>query len=330
MPNWNEILQEIKQTSDCFQKESQKCQQSSQQAIDLVRRTYLRNLFNHTKRNVIAYYSAWLTKPNIAGSELNDDDKNAFMAMIHGMDRERGLDLILHTPGGNIAATESLVFYMKQMFGNDIRAIVPQIAMSAGTMVALACRSIIMGKQSNLGPIDPQINGIPAEMIIKEFHRAYREIQEDAGRAYVWQPILSRYTPSFLTSCEHAVAWSKDFVEKMLVENMLMNDDRREQKAKEIVVQLSDTEENRAHSKHIHKDKCKELGIVIEDLESDQALQELVLTCHHCFVHTTSSTNCLKIVENHEGRAKIHNAPPQLPGGPMIQIGFGGPSLDQV
>ena len=42
------------------------------------------------------------------------------------------------------------------MFGTDIRAIVPQLALSAGTMVALACKEIIMGKHSSLGPIDPQ------------------------------------------------------------------------------------------------------------------------------------------------------------------------------
>jgi ClpP class serine protease len=75
------------------------------------------------------------------------------------MDRSKGLDLILHTPGGDMAATESLVDYLRQMFGKDIRAIVPQIAMSGGTMIALAWKEILMGKHSNLGPIDPQFSG---------------------------------------------------------------------------------------------------------------------------------------------------------------------------
>ncbi len=63
--------------------------------------------------------------------------------------------MILHTPGGDIAATESIVDYLYCMFDKDIRVIVPQISMSAGTMIALASKEIVMGKHSNLGPIDP-------------------------------------------------------------------------------------------------------------------------------------------------------------------------------
>lgn len=73
------------------------------------------------------------------------------MTVIHQLDRNKGLDLILHTPGGDTAATESIVDYLHNMFGNNIRAIVPQLAMSAGTMIACSCKEIIMGLQSSLG-----------------------------------------------------------------------------------------------------------------------------------------------------------------------------------
>ncbi|RBA82659.1 S49 family peptidase, partial [Escherichia coli O111:NM] len=76
----------------------------------------------HTGRNVIAYYSAFLSKPQIEGVDIVDDDKNGFMMAVHQLDRTKGLDLLLHTPGGNMAATESLIHYLKSMFGNDIRA----------------------------------------------------------------------------------------------------------------------------------------------------------------------------------------------------------------
>jgi len=43
------------------------------------------------------------------------------MSACNGLeDRSKGLDLILHTPGGDIAATESLVDYLHKMF-DDIR-----------------------------------------------------------------------------------------------------------------------------------------------------------------------------------------------------------------
>lgn len=127
MPNWNQLLDEVRTAGSVY---------------DLTRRKYLRQLQELTGRNVIVYYSAWLQKSDllnqgVTGFELNDNDKNGFMATIHELDRSRGLDLLLHTPGGATAATESLIDYLRKMFGNDIRAIVPQLAMSAGTMVAL-------------------------------------------------------------------------------------------------------------------------------------------------------------------------------------------------
>lgn len=121
------------------------------------------------------YYSGWLQKQGISGLGINDNDKNGFMTTIHDLDRSKGLDLILHTPGGESAATESLVDYLRKMFGTDIRAIVPQLALSAGTMIACSCKSIVMGKQSSLGPIDPQLSGIPAHGIIEEFKQALEE-----------------------------------------------------------------------------------------------------------------------------------------------------------
>jgi ClpP class serine protease len=134
MPNWLHVLGEIqKETND-----------RNDSADDKVRRKYLMQLHGHHGRNVICYYSGFLTKPKIEGVEINDEDKNGLMLCVHGLDRSKGLDLFLHTPGGGGAATESIINYLKQMFGNEIRAFVPQIAMSAGTIIACACKEIFM------------------------------------------------------------------------------------------------------------------------------------------------------------------------------------------
>lgn len=94
MPNWNSVLREI----SVYQADH------NESAFDVVRRKYLKRLFTHTKRNVIAYYSGFLSKPRIEGTQINDEDKNGFMLCIHELKRDRGLDLILHTPGGDGAA----------------------------------------------------------------------------------------------------------------------------------------------------------------------------------------------------------------------------------
>jgi len=154
MPSWSQVLAEINQVNQ-------------PDALDVVRRKYLALLYKHTNRNVIAYYSGWLQKSQFSGAFIDDDDKNGFMATIHQLDRKKGLDLLLHTPGGSMAATESIIDYLHKMF-SDIRAFVPQLAMSGGTMIACACSEIVMGKQSSLGPIDPQYNGIPAAGVQEE------------------------------------------------------------------------------------------------------------------------------------------------------------------
>lgn len=172
MPSWHSILEEIRKQGSTH---------------DIIRREYLTKLYRLTGRNVIVYYSGWLQKPGIQGSHVDDADKNGFMTAVHQLDRSKGLDLILHTPGGETAATESLVDYLYLMFGTNIRAIIPQIALSAGTMIACACREIIMGKHSSLGPIDPQLFGnISAHGIIEEFKRAHDEIKTDLSKIPVW------------------------------------------------------------------------------------------------------------------------------------------------
>ncbi|WP_259968924.1 SDH family Clp fold serine proteinase [Leisingera caerulea] len=301
MPNWSQVLDELRE-------EDSKRANSQKSTLDVVRRRHLLALSQYTNRNVIAYYSGWLSKPYSFGMDIQDEDRNAFMMAVHELDRNKGLDLILHTPGGEIAAAESLVHYLRQMFGNDVRAVVPQLAMSAGTMIACSCKSIVMAKHSNLGPIDPQIAGIPAAAVKEEFEEAIRQINADQSRLSGWQFILSKYTPTYLAKCENAVRWSQDFVKRELIANMLAGKPDAEDIATRIVETLTDFSGNKSHSRHIHSDECISIGLNIEHLEEDKQLQDLVLTVHHCFMHSLSNTACTKIVENQNGVAFIKSA----------------------
>ncbi len=65
-------------------------------------------------------------------------------------------DLLLHTPGGEIFATQIISRLFKEYKGN-IRSIIPFYAMSGGTILALSTDSLVMGNVSSLGPVDPQI-----------------------------------------------------------------------------------------------------------------------------------------------------------------------------
>lgn len=303
MGNWKELGEEIHQLG------------STQ---DIVRRNYLKKLHDLTGRNVIAYYSGWLQKqtdPQLIS--INDNDKNGFMSALKGMDWSKGLDLILHTPGGETAATESLVDYLRSLFGTNIRAIVPQLSMSGGTMIACACKEILMGKHSSLGPIDPQFNGIPCHGVIEEFAKAYAEIKQDPAKIPVWQPIIAKYPPAFIGECQKAITWSEYLVKKWLGTGMFANlsEPQKTDTINKIVNVIGSHDETLSHSRHLPPERCKEIGLLISMLEDNQDIQNAALSVHHAFIHTLSSTVACKIIENHMGAAFIQSQKIiQLPG----------------
>ena len=185
MPSWSEIITDVNLYSNV------------EIELDKKREQYLTQIHSITGRNVIAYYSGWLKTPDAPHVSIDEQDKNAFMTTVYKLDKARGLDLILHTPGGDIAATESIVTYLKSLFNGNVRAFIPQISMSAGTMIAMSCREIIMGEQSSLGPIDPQMGGIACQAVIDEFNRAVNEVSANQASLGLWQTIISKYHPTF-------------------------------------------------------------------------------------------------------------------------------------
>ncbi|WP_289141206.1 S49 family peptidase [uncultured Pseudomonas sp.] len=294
MPNWTQVLEEI-----VFKA------QTSTNAVDEVRQKYLGLLEQKTGRNVIAYYSGFLQKPGYAFGQVNDDDKNGFMNAVHGLDRTKGLDLILHTPGGDLSAAESIVHYLRQMYGTDIRAVIPQLAMSAGTMIACACSEIVMGKQSNIGPFDPQFGGIPAHGVLEEFDNAIEAVKRDPLSTPIWQAIINKYHPTFLGECEKAIELADLIVKNWLVSGMFKSDADAIQKADNIVLALNDHAGTKTHSRHLHIEDAIGFGLKVVQLEDDPDLQDLVLTVHHAYMHTFANSQAGKIIENHNGSAII-------------------------
>lgn len=262
---------------------------------------YIDALFTKTGRNVIVYYSGWLNHTEAKkGLSINDLDKNAFMSVIHGLDKSKGLDLILHTPGGDVGATESLIDYLHESFNGDIRAIIPQLAMSGGTMIACSCKEIVMGKQSSLGPIDPQFYNVPAEAIIKEFEMAKLEISKNPKTIPIWQTLLSKYPPALIVLCENARKWSDKILEKSLTYAMFDKEQNNEiiNKIKEV---LGSHENTKSHGKHLSAKECSELGLKISNMEDDDELQDLILSVHHaCMNLFNINKNTLKLVANNK------------------------------
>ena len=303
MPTWSEILNEI----------TGALQTQGPGAFDHVRRRYLTTLANQTGRNVILYATKW-TQPGVADAGLvsiTAEDVQGLMEVVHGLHGRTGLDLILHSPGGSPDAAESIVHYLRSKFSH-VRAIVPQAAMSAATMVACSADEIVMGKHSALGPIDPQFivstpqgtMALPAQAILDQFELA-KEDCKDPSLLGAWAPILPLYGPSLLVQCFNALELAEELASEWLATWMFAGDKRAGRRAKAIARQLADHTRFKSHGRPIHRDAAKKMGLRISDLEADQTFQDLVLSVFHATTLAFANTTAVKIIENHQGRAFI-------------------------
>jgi hypothetical protein len=79
-------------------------------------------------------------------------------------------------------------------------------------------------------------------------------------------------------------------------------------KSRLVVKRLTDYSGNKGHDRHIDFDECKRIGLKVSAFESDQTLQDLVLTVHHCYMHTLMNTAAYKIIENQQGIGFVKQA----------------------
>jgi hypothetical protein len=91
-------------------------------------------------------------------------------------------------------------------------------------------------------------------------------------------------------------------VSEWLLNNMCEGDQKKVDK---IIEKFTNHSIQKSHSRHISKSECEKDGLKILNLEDNQDFQDAVLTAHHAFMHTFSSTLCVKIIENHNGIAYI-------------------------
>lgn len=82
--------------------------------------------------------------------------RTAVEKMADNGDRRDAIGICLTTPGGEVEAVEKMVEIVRHHY-KQVYAIVPRTAMSAGTILCMACDRIWMDYSSSLGPIDPQV-----------------------------------------------------------------------------------------------------------------------------------------------------------------------------
>ena len=318
MPTWGAVLYEFEKLVQAQQKNQQ---QQGSSPLDTLRRKYLRELAAYTGRPVIVYASGWMEGRPVADPTLvsvSTRDMAAFMECVSSLPKGP-LDLILHSPGGDANAAESIMDYLRRVGFGPIRAIIPLAAMSAATMMALGCDEILMGHHSQLGPIDPQFTlptpdgprSAPAQAILNQFELAKQECGNDQRALAAWLPILRSYGPGLLDVCRGSQEGAQKMVSASLQAHMLKNlpDHERVKKADEIAAWFNDHNEHLSHGRSLRYTDIRAKGVNAHLLEDDTGeLQDKVLTAWHGILLTLSQVPVHKLVENNLGKAFVVQA----------------------
>lgn len=250
--------------------------QQSQTAVNLfdLRKACYQDIEKLRGRPLLVYATKFLEGvPPGAPNSIDLEDVAGFTDLINSVDG-KAVDVLLHSPGGRPDATERLVGILRNKF-EDITFLVPHSAYSAATMLALSGNSVLLHSSAILGPIDPQINGIPARSIKRGFEKVKERIAKEGAEtlpAYV--PLIEKYSLELLELCEDSEKLSKELVSTWLKKYMFKDEKGVGKKIQKAVGYFSDYDTHLMHSRPLPMEKLKEFGLKIE--LANPELQELL------------------------------------------------------
>lgn len=186
---------------------------------------------------------------------INIEDSEAILRAIRLTPDEMPIDLVMHTPGGLVLASEQIARAL-QRHPAKVTVFIPHYAMSGGTMISLAADEIAMDENAVLGPVDPQLGEFPAASILEVVRQKSKDKIDD--RTLILAEIAAK-----------AMTQVRDFV------NYLLSDKMEEARAKELAELLSGG--NWTHDYPIVCDQLKKMGlpVTVGLMEDIYALMDL-------------------------------------------------------
>ncbi|MCL6560269.1 MAG: ATP-dependent Clp protease proteolytic subunit [Firmicutes bacterium] len=172
---------------------------------------------------------------------INIEDSEAVLRAIRLTPDDMPIDLVLHTPGGLVLASEQIARAL-QKHPAKVTVFVPHYAMSGGTMIALAADEIVMDENAVLGPVDPQLGEYPAVSVLEVVRQKGRDKVDD--RTLMLAEIASK-----------AMNQVREFVYYLLQDNI------GEARARELAELL--TSGTWTHDYPIDCDQLKQMGLPV-------------------------------------------------------------------
>jgi ATP-dependent protease ClpP protease subunit len=243
-----------------------------------------------TKPRRLLVYIGNISNPN---SAINPNHTLLLADALATIGQAPNLDLMIHTIGGSGEMAEKIVEMCRNHCAGEFRVIIPNMAKSAGTLIALGADKIIMGHCSEVGPIDPQIRitvGNAPQMISAwTFIHARDDLEKKVNAA-----IAKNENPSaalqqlatidsvFVKHCEQIMEFAKKVGRKWIAGRLTAKSlpkPEAEAQADKVISFLSNVEQHILHGRLIlaaeFKNNCCP-PLDIENLDESHELWQLL------------------------------------------------------
>ena len=165
--------------------------------------------------------------------------------------------------------------------------------------------------------INPQFvtgtGALSAQAVKDQFEAAKKDIKGDLTLAHLWAPVLQTIGPALLQEATNALDYGEKMVSGWLEKYMFASSGDAKGLAAKAARHFNDATTHKSHGRRIDRAEARTQSLVIEDLESDQALQEAVLTAYHLMTIAIESSPATKIFASDAGKFYIKSLAQPLP-----------------
>jgi hypothetical protein len=252
-----------------------------QQKDRYLRQLLIRDIEGITGRRLVVFFCNRF----VPGAELLASDVARFAELL-GDTFGKPIDLLIETPGGETDATESILALISQ--NNKIfRAIVPNSAKSNGSLLCLHASEIVMGPTSELGPIEPSLNGVPCSTLILP------EVRNGNFPLHI--------------AAQHALRQTQELARRALANGMMI--DKESEEIEKAVAALSTRDTYPVHGSVIDRAEAIELGLRINSIDPGDELWDRVWLLHCMYDHDLRRDGLAKIFEGSSRSLAVSKSP---------------------
>jgi hypothetical protein len=264
-----------------------------------------------------------------------------FVDLLDGMSGGR-IAVILETPGGSGETARDIVEVLHEKFSH-VTFVIPGMAKSAGTIMALGAHEILMGRHSSLGPIDAQLlhegKQMSADELLKGLDRIKDEVKVEKTLSLAYVPFLQRLSPGEIEHAINALDFARDAVKEWLVKYKFarwstratsgapVTEAYKQERAARIAQDLSDQTRWKSHGRSLRIADLADLGVKVDDYGERPELNDAITRYYALLRVTFDAGTAYKLFET-TGATVARVMPPRvLLAGAGTPPGKGGPAV---